>query len=293
MRDDSAEPYHHAMREPSASIPSSTAADVTPGDGLDAADRSGHGDGAGRDGSSPAGVSGGAGGTGESAEPAGNDLRSGSSARRGGYPAVVDRLMEALASLPGIGRRSAERLAFHILKSPPDEASRLAQAITDVKARIRHCRACSNLTDSPEDQPLCDLCAGLSRDRQTVLVVEQPKDLIALEQTGMYKGLYHVLMGRISPLDGIGPEELTVSDLFRRLDRPDSNPGGVAIKEVVLGLNPTVEGDGTSLYLMQEIGSRPGMRVTRLARGLPTGSQLEYANKAVLADAIQCRQEVR
>ncbi|MCG3121967.1 MAG: Recombination protein RecR [Phycisphaerales bacterium] len=203
--------------------------------------------------------------------------------------------MEEFANLPGVGRRSAERLAFHILKSPPQAALALSRAIADVKEKVRHCSVCWNLTDRAADAggaARCEICNDPQRDRGTMLVVEQPKDLIALEQTGMYKGLYHVLMGRISPLDGIGPEELTVSGLLGRLDHPDLNPGGTPVVELILGLNPTLEGDGTSLYLMQEASRRPGIRVTRLARGLPTGSQLEFANKAVLADAIQCRQEV-
>lgn len=216
--------------------------------------------------------------------------------RRSSYPAVVDRLMDELSRLPGVGRRSAERLAFHILKSRGEDALALSRAIADVKERVRHCSVCWNLTDqqgSGVGAPTCDICRDPARERGSVLVVEQPKDLIALEQTGMYKGLYHVLMGRISPLDGVGPEELTVAGLIERVDTPSANPGGSAVVEVILGLNPTVEGDGTGLYLMDELSRRPQVRVTRLARGLPTGSQLEFANKAVLADAIQCRQEVR
>lgn len=203
------------------------------------------------------------------------------------YPASVDRLIAEFARLPGVGRRSAERLAFHLLKSDTPSALALAQAITDVKQTVRHCRICSNLSDSD----VCPICSDDRRDRTRILVVEQPKDLIALDQTGMYHGLYHVLMGRLSPLDGIGPSELTVTELFKRIEHPEHNPGNVKPTEVILGLNPTLEGDGTALYLAQELRSR-GMTVSRLARGLPTGSQLEYANKAVLADAIQGRQAV-
>lgn len=199
--------------------------------------------------------------------------------------------MEELSKLPGIGRRSAERVAFYLLKLPSHDALALAHAITDLKTRVRHCVICANLTDRPGDAPWCDLCADDTRDRRLVLIVEQPKDLIALEQTGMFRGLYHVLMGRLSPLEGVGPAELTVDSLLKRIASPTLNPGGIRIEEVILGLNPTVEGDGTSLYLSQEL-ARLGVRVSRLARGLPTGSQLEYANKAVLADAIQCRQQV-
>jgi recombination protein RecR len=189
--------------------------------------------------------------------------------------------------MPGIGRRSAERLAFHLLKADEPKAMALARAIADVKRAVKHCSVCSNLTDADP----CPICEDARRDRSCVLVVEQPKDLIALEQTGMYRGLYHVLMGRLSPLDGIGPGELTVAELMARLDAPAENPGAVRIEEVILGLNPTLEGDGTGLYLAEEVRKR-GVRVSRLARGLPTGAQLEYVSKAVLADAIEGRREM-
>ncbi|CAG1007498.1 Recombination protein RecR [Phycisphaerales bacterium] len=209
-------------------------------------------------------------------------------AKRGpAYPKAVDNLIAEFAALPGIGRRTAERLAFHVLKTDEARAMGLARAIEAVKTSVRHCDRCWNLSDGH----LCDICRDERRDRTTVLIVEQPKDLIALEQTGMYRGLYHVLMGRLSPLDGIGPEELTIPALITRLTGAASNPGGVAISEVILGLNPTLEGDGTALYLAEELKSR-SVKVTRLARGLPSGSQLEYANKAVLADAITGRQNI-
>jgi recombination protein RecR len=201
------------------------------------------------------------------------------------YPKAVDRLIAEFARLPGIGRRTAERLAFYILKSDEPTALGLAQAVIDVKKTVRHCDVCYNLSDGP----ICDICNDANRERKVVLVVEQPKDLIALEQTGMFRGLYHVLMGRLSPLEGIGPDELTIARLMSRIDHPDTNPGGVAVAEVILGLNPTIEGDGTGLYLGEQLRAK-GVKVSRLARGLPTGSQLEYANKAVLADAIQGRQ---
>ncbi len=204
------------------------------------------------------------------------------------YPEPVDRLIDQLSRLPGIGRRSAERLAFHLLKATEDDAMALARAIADVKRAVRHCSVCFNLADRDP----CPICADPNRDRRTVLVVEQPKDLIALELTGMYRGLYHVLMGRLSPIDGIGPGELTIARLLERLDHPERHPGAQPVEELILGLNPTLEGDGTALYLAEEARKR-NLRVSRLARGLPTGSQLEYANKAVLADAIQGRQSVQ
>ncbi|MBX3358731.1 MAG: recombination mediator RecR [Phycisphaeraceae bacterium] len=211
------------------------------------------------------------------------------------YPGTVERLIEEFARLPGIGRRSAERLAFHVLKADKPEALALSRAIEDVKLRVRHCAVCFNLADAEgdADRGLCGICAAAAgaaraRDAGLVMVVEQPKDLISLEQTGMYRGVYHVLMGRMSPMDGVGPGDLTVADLLRRIDEPGINCGGVAVREVILGLNPTLEADGTALYLAEELGKR-AVKVTRLARGLPTGSQLEFANKAVLADAIEGR----
>jgi recombination protein RecR len=208
------------------------------------------------------------------------------------YPEPVDRLIAELARLPGIGRRSAERLAFHVLKSEAATAESLARAILDVKHRVRNCRVCFNLSDADR----CGICTSPRRDHGLVLVVEQPKDLIALEQTGMFRGVYHVLMGYISPLDGVGPGDLTVAALLDRVDNPLHNSGEpawgkppTAIREVIMGLNPTLEGDGTALYLAGELARR-GVKVSRLARGLPTGSQIEYANKSVLADAIEGRQ---
>jgi len=199
--------------------------------------------------------------------------------------------MDELGRLPGIGRRSAERLAFHLLKGDEASALRLSKAIEDVKRTVRHCQHCFTLCDAD----LCPICANPQRERQRVLVVEQPKDLIALEQTGMYRGLYHVLMGRLAPLDGIGPDALTIDRLLERIDHPDRfvPPAGesVVITEVILGLNPTLEGDGTALHLAEAFKGRD-VSVSRLARGLPTGWQLEYANKAVLGDAIEGRQRM-
>lgn len=215
-----------------------------------------------------------------------------SSSKRGGgstgYPAAVDRLISELARLPGIGRRSAERLSFHILKGDSQAGLALANAIIDVKKTVGHCPVCWNLSDGGA----CELCRDTKRDHSTVLVVEEPRDLIALEQSSMYRGGYHVLMGRLSPLDGIGPSELTIDGLVGRVGDPASNANGTVVREIILGLNPTLEGDGTALHLA-DVLKGTGVKVTRLARGLPTGTSLEYANKAVLADAIMCRQEVR
>jgi len=202
---------------------------------------------------------------------------------------------------------------------------KLARAIGDVKRHVKHCSICFNLTDSDP----CPICADPRRDASQVLVVEQPKDLINLEQTGMYRGVYHVLMGRLDPLSNIGPSDITLNELLKRVDDPSKNSRGEPVREVILGLNPDMEGDGTALHIAEELGKRGSagvppaeasrhqgikasrhegteplspqssvlsppvpLRITRLARGLPTGSQIEYANRAVLSDAIQGRQEM-
>jgi recombination protein RecR len=209
---------------------------------------------------------------------------------RSGYPAPVARLIDELARLPGIGRRSAERLALHLMKADRTAAMALAGAIEQVKTTIRNCRVCSNLTEAD----VCAICADPQRDAATVLVVEQPRDLLALEQTGMFRGVYHVLLGRLSPMDGVGPEALTIADLQERVQDPKRNPRHTAVREIVLGLNPTLEGDGTAMYLAELLKTKaPAVKVSRLARGLPTGSSLEFASKAVLADAISGRQEMQ
>ena len=212
-------------------------------------------------------------------------------ARRGAdggpYPQSVSALVDALAGLPGIGRRTAERLAFWVLKADSAEALALADAIRAVKRDVRHCSVCWNLTDADP----CRICSDAARDASLVLVVEQPKDLISLEQTGMHRGVYHVLMGRLDPLDGVGPEALTVDDLVARVQDPARNARGVAVREVIMGLNPDMEGDSTALLVAQRLAGT-GIAVTRLARGLPSGSQIEFANRAALADAIALRQPV-
>ena len=203
------------------------------------------------------------------------------------YPETVAHLIDEFARLPGIGRRSAERLAFYVLKSSREDALGLAGAIADVKEKVRHCSICWTLADTDP----CPLCTNPDRDPSVVLVVEQPRDLISLEETGMFRGVYHVLLGRLDPLDGIGPEELTVEALIERLRYPEKNAQGVAVKELVLGLNPDMEGDTTALHIAEEAKSL-GIGTTRLARGLPSGSQIEYASRAVLADAISGRQTI-
>jgi len=195
-------------------------------------------------------------------------------------PASLERLMEEFARLPGIGPRSAERLAFHILKSDKKTALSLAAAIRDVKEMVRHCRICYNLT---EKDP-CLICTDPRRDTSQVFVVEQPKDLLLLEATGLIRGVYHVLLGHIAPLDGVEPDDLTIAALIERVKQ-----GGV--REVIISTNPTMEGEGTALHIKSLLQDIEGVSVTRLARGLPSGSQIEYATRAVLQDAIEGRRE--
>ncbi len=194
--------------------------------------------------------------------------------------ASMDDLVQRLSRLPGIGKRSAERIAFYLLKQPAQEAMELARAIADLKNRTRHCSTCFNLTDADP----CSICVDSKRDQSLVLVVEQPGDLVRFEATGLHKGVYHVLMGRLAPLDGVGPGDINVASLVQRVE------SGV-VREVILGMNPTFEGDGTSLFLADRL-SKLGVKVTRLARGLPTGANLEVASKAVLADALAGRQKM-
>ena len=189
----------------------------------------------------------------------------------------IARLKEKLQRLPGIGPRSAERLAFHILREPRDYAAGLAAAILDVKDKVIHCRTCFNLTEADP----CAICADPNRDAGEVWVVEQPKDLMALEATGLIRGKYHVLMGHIAPLEGVEPDDLTIEAFIQRV-RSGS------IREVVLALNPTLEGDGTALHIQSILGELD-VQVTRPSRGLAVGTQLEYATVGMLEAAIRGR----
>ncbi len=198
------------------------------------------------------------------------------------YTQSVQNLINQFSRLPGIGLRSAERIAFHLLKQAPEDALLLADAIRDVKTRIKNCSICYNLTE----QDPCSICADAGRDPSLVCIVEQPKDLLALEAAGLYRGVYHVLLGRIAPLEGIDPDDLTIPPLMDRL-------AAGTIREVIMGTNPNLEGDGTALHIQHLIETRtPQVSVTRLARGLPAGSNIEYANRNILADAIAGRQKM-
>jgi len=189
----------------------------------------------------------------------------------------MNRLMEQFRKLPGIGPRTAERLAYFILKQPAAEALALAEAIHKVKTQIRNCRRCHNFCD----QDLCDICRDQLRDHSIICVVEQPKDLINLEATGMCNWVYHVLLGHLAPLEGVTPDDLTIDDLVKRVESGQ-------IKEVVMATNPNLEGDGTALYITSLL-SDTEVKITRLARGLPTGSSIEFANKTIRSDAISGR----
>lgn len=192
----------------------------------------------------------------------------------------LQRLIDELRKLPGVGPRSAERLAFHLLKAERDEVLALAQALVDIKDKIRPCARCFNLAE----QELCHICADARRDADVIVVVEQPKDVISLEATGLITGVYHVLMGRIAPLEGVGPEHLTIAALVERV-----RAGGV--REVVLATNPTVEGDATALHITQALEGG-GVQITRLARGLAPGGSLEHANRYMLEEAFRGRKQV-
>lgn len=205
-----------------------------------------------------------------------------------GYPDAVGRLIEAFERMPGIGRRSATRLAFHLLKGTAEDARTLAGAIEDVKSQVSCCQVCWQLT---EQQP-CAICSDPGRDATCVLVVEQPRDLMSVEGTGLHRGIYHVLTGRLDPLGGVGPDDITINALMARIDDPQCNARGEPVREVILGLNPTLEGDSTALHLADVLAERD-VTVTRLARGLPSGGSMEFATPAMFADALLGRRDVK
>ena len=196
------------------------------------------------------------------------------------FPEPVARLIEALQKLPGVGPKSAQRMTFFLLKRPADEVGELSAALTALKTRIVHCSRCFNVT---EEDP-CRICGDAARDARSLCVVEEPNDLLAVERTGEFKGRYHVLMGALSPLDGVGPEDIRVRELLHRLD-------GEAVDEVILATNPSVEGEATAIYLAKLL--KPlGLRITRIARGLPVGGDLEYADEVTLSKALEGRKEM-
>ncbi|MEP7271767.1 MAG: recombination mediator RecR [Acidobacteriota bacterium] len=201
------------------------------------------------------------------------------------YAEPVTRLIDEFKRLPGIGHKSAQRLAFHLLKVSVDEAERLAEAIRDVKARIIFCSICNNLTDTDP----CRYCASSTRDRSLICVIEEPYNLVAIERTREYHGLYHVLHGSLSPIRGIGPEELRIRNLIERL-RPNTD-GECEVKEIILATNPNTEGEATANYLGRLL--KPlGVRVTRIAMGVPVGSDLEYADEVTMHKALVHRHDI-
>lgn len=195
--------------------------------------------------------------------------------------AAIEELATELARLPGIGRKTALRLTYYLLKRPADEVRRLARTLEAVAERVRPCSTCGNLT---EEDP-CALCSSPRRDRSMICVVEEASDIQAIERTGEYRGLYHVLGGRLSPLEGIGPDDLNISSLMARLR------DGSGVRELIVATNPSVEGEATALYLHRLAGSL-GIRVTRLARGLPVGGDLEYVDGVTIAEALSGRREL-
>lgn len=196
------------------------------------------------------------------------------------YTTPVQILIDELGRLPGIGPKSAQRIAFHLLKTSTDDVHRLAAALTDAKARVRFCSRCWNIADDE----LCPICADDRRDTTVMCVVEESRDIVAIERTGEFRGRYHVLLGAMSPLDGIGPEQLKVKELFARIE-----PEGV--EEVILCTNPNTEGEVTAMYLARML--KPfGVRITRIASGLPVGGDLEYADELTLGRALEGRRDV-
>jgi recombination protein RecR len=194
-------------------------------------------------------------------------------------PDPLVRLIEELKRLPGIGPKGAQRLAFHILRTPRDEADRLVDAVRDVKERVTYCSVCNNITDV---EP-CAMCTAENRDRHTICVVEEPQNIVAIEKTGEFKGLYHVLMGVLSPLQGIGPDDIKITGLLSRVTN--------GVDEIILATNPTVDGEYTALYLARLL--KPlGVKVTRIATGVPVGSDLEYADQWTMHKSLENRREV-
>jgi recombination protein RecR len=192
----------------------------------------------------------------------------------------MSRLIDELKKLPGVGSKSAQRLAFHILRSSEEDAEALAAAVRDVKAKLRLCSVCNNITDVDP----CVYCSNPTRNQRLVCVVEEPTNIGAIEKTRHFNGAYHVLHGSISPLHGVGPEQLRLANLFRRIDAGE-------VDEVILATNPTVEGEATAVYISQQI-RRPGVKVTRIATGIPVGSDIEYADEVTMLKAMEGRREL-
>lgn len=197
------------------------------------------------------------------------------------YAGPVQDLIDELGRLPGIGPKSAQRIAFYLLKSAKEDALRLSRAIVEVKDRISFCRRCYNVAEGE----MCQLCSDARRDSSIVCVVEEPRDIVAVEKTGEFRGLYHVLQGAISPIEGVGPEQLRIKELLGRIERE-------TISEVILCTNPNLEGEATAMYLARLLGPLGDIRITRIASGLPVGGDLEYADELTLGRALEGRRQV-
>lgn len=200
--------------------------------------------------------------------------------RSNALPHSVARLIEEFAKLPGIGPKTASRLTFYLLRAPDEQVAALAEAVRALKLNLVECERCHNIAETSP----CAICRDESRDQTVICVVEEPLDVVAIERTGAYRGLYHVLHGAISPVEGVLPQDLRIGELIARLDREP-------VEEVILATNPNLEGETTAAYIVRQIGSRP-VRITRLARGLPMGGDLEYADEVTLARALEGRREV-
>lgn len=198
-----------------------------------------------------------------------------------GFPVSMKLLIGELSKMPGIGPKSAQRLAFHILRSSNGEAEALSKAISKVKESVRFCKICNNLSD----EEICDICNSRSRDRSTLCVVEEPNDIVAIEKAGEYNGVYHVLLGSLSPLDGIGPSDLKIKELLERVKKDK-------FKEIIIATDFNTEGEATALYLMKQLQSS-GAKLTRVAYGIPVGGDIEYADQATISKAFEGRREVR
>lgn len=210
----------------------------------------------------------------------GSPIIIGGGERMANYVAPVARLIEELSKLPGIGKKTAQRLAFHILNTKEDEAVNLAEAIINAKRKTKYCSICSNITDIDP----CYICSSHKRDKSIICVVEDPRDVAAMERTKEYNGLYHVLHGAISPMEGIGPEDIKIKELLTRIQSND-------IKEIILATNPTIEGEATSMYISKLVKPM-GIKVTRIAHGIPVGGDLEYADEVTLSKALEGRREL-
>ena len=196
------------------------------------------------------------------------------------YDRILSRLIEQFQKLPGVGPKSAQRMAFHMLKMPYNDVEKFAQSMIEAKRTIKHCKYCYNMSSNE----ICDVCASSSRDKSMICVVAETKDLIAVEKTQEYRGIYHVLQGLISPMEGVGPEDIRIKELLERVVDPE-------ITEIILALNPSIEGEATSLYLTMIL--KPfNIKITRIAFGLPFGGELEHVDELTLAKAIEGRQEV-